>query len=292
MMKLALTSIAMAFNTHCAFAYDVLASDALCGRGSGAFMADTSLPVDAAFLAGLLQTDARVVARYLDYFPATEHRSTEPDEPDPQIRKESRVGKTIRQHEIAALRAFAMDLVLVFQHHNDDARSFAMQPSRGYSDGMRALDLVKALGLHSPTGGVIYFGVDQDFVGPKGHKSFPHSDNVLRYFDAVAEAFLARNSPSRIGVYGSGYACEQVIGRLRSKFPSVAGYCWLSNAAGHWGSAAIRDVFDQAPKSLATEAAPVVLAQHREGTCEGLNRPVDFSVRRPGVTDVGAFSLR
>lgn len=294
-LNLTLGVLAICLSGTAGKSFDVIDSDQLCGPKSKAYMADTSLPLDVSFLMASHRMGVRTFARYLDYFPATENYSTPPDEPDPSKRRESRVGKTITSKEVNAVDAFGMNLLLVFQHHNNKVETFTMRPSRGTSDANRALDLVTETGL--PPGGMIYFGIDMDFVGPPNHAAFPHSKDVYRYFDSIAKTFIAREANRRVGIYGSGYACQEVIARLRKfKYPDgsdLAGYCWLSNATGHWGSDKARKVFDRAPAvSLEQENMPIALAQHREGTCEGLGRAVDFSVRRPGIEDVGAFSLR
>ncbi|WP_102110223.1 glycoside hydrolase domain-containing protein [Oceaniglobus roseus] len=221
-------------------------SSDFCKPGSGVDMVDTSMIVDDAFLSAMRDIGVTTIARYYD---------TE-DETIP--------GKRLRPEEPALIKSYGMSLVVVFQHNNNKAETFNDWERRGPADAAEALKL--AAQFRQPPNGAIYFGVDGDFVGPGA--AF-HTDDVIRYFEAINDTFDRAGVSYPVGVYGSGETCATLFAE------QLAGFCWLSHSHGFTGTPA------------ALEGGWYDIEQFLPTECGG--REVDFNRLREGVTAFGQW---
>jgi hypothetical protein len=119
-------------------------------------------------------------------------------------------GKTLRRGERDLIFRNNVKVAVVFQHHNDLLGTFTLE--RGQVDADRSLVLARE--NLQPRGSAIYFGVDGPWKDPDEIAS------VKAYFNAL-KARLA-DSGFRIGVYGSGLMCRQIISA------GLAELCWLA----------------------------------------------------------------
>ena len=210
-----------------------------CSNPGRARAADTSNPLTARFLKAIQRKGVTTIARYYDY----------PDETLP--------GKTLTLAERDLVAARGMSLLVVFQHHNDQLASFT--PERGAADAARALEL--AAKLRQPKGSAVYFGVDGSW------SSTVDQAKVLAYFRA-ANTRLA-GSGYRVGVYGSGLTCQEIVAA------SQASLCWLANPRSWPGHDA------------AVASGAWAIRQGGQTMCGGLY--VDFDRLNAALPDVGQF---
>ncbi len=230
------------------FAENGASSEQYCFPNSGVHMVDSSMQVTEQFLDEMVSVGVDTVARYYDH----------PNETLP--------GKTLTTLEQGLLARRGLKTLVVFQHNNNQARTFVEWRRRGPQDALRALEL--ATNFSQPDGSAIYFGVDQDFVGSvPGYKFY--NDEVRGYFEKINETFEARGAKFRVGVYGSG----ECLRLLHSE--GLASLRWLSHSRGFVGS------------KRALESGGFDIAQLLDGRCGG--REVDFNVRREAKLDVGQF---
>ena len=201
---------------------------------------DTSGQVTTRFLKNIRHSGVTTIARYYDH----------PDETLP--------GKTLSAAELKRIAARHLNVIVVFQHHNDQLASFTAD--RGRADGLRSLELA---GMHhQPAGSAIYFGVDGSWSQPT------ELAGILGYFQAVKDALAG--SGYRVGVYGGGLVCKRVIGS------GLADLCWLSNARSWPG-------YDEA-----MSAGAWAIRQESPVHCGG--RDLDFDHLNPAIPDVGQFT--
>jgi hypothetical protein len=226
-------------------------SSEYCKLNSGVEFVDTSIPVSEDFLTKMKQVGVAIVGRYYDY----------PDETIPL--------KRLRKAELKLLEDKAMNVVVVFQHWNNKAKTFIDWKSRGPGDANEALKL--AADFKQPDGSAIYFGVDADLVGKSSKKYKFYTAEVLAYFGEINRIFKEKSVNYKIGVYGSGAACKE----LRSS--GLVTYCWLSHSHGFYGT-------KQALADMAYD-----IEQYLPGVC---HHDIDFGKLKPGVTDIGQFPAK
>ncbi|MGZ8368277.1 MAG: glycoside hydrolase domain-containing protein, partial [Rhodoplanes sp.] len=121
-------------------------------------------------------------------------------------------GKTLRRQERDLIIANGFHIAVVFQHNNNKFASFT--PLRGRQDAKRSL--VLAAENAQPKGSAIYFGVDG------GWRTAGEIANIKAYFTAVQAGLGGKGY--RIGVYGSGLVCKELLQ------DGLAELCWLANA--------------------------------------------------------------
>jgi hypothetical protein len=165
-----------------------------CHSNSGAVAVDLSQPVTDGFLKKMKSIGVLTIIRYYDYEPPTLPH------------------KTLHQREHDLILSHGFSIAVVFQHHNDQFASFT--PERGKRDAERSLEL--AAENSQPKGEVVYFGVD----GSWGTEA--ELDKFRSYFRAARDV-LASND-YKIGVYGSGRVCQDLLNK------NLAQFCWLANA--------------------------------------------------------------
>jgi hypothetical protein len=119
-------------------------------------------------------------------------------------------GKTLRRGERDVIVMSGMKMGVVFQHRNNKFASFSAL--RGRQDAERSLIL--AAENSQPRGSAIYFGVD----GP-WNTSYELA-NITAYFQEVNARLVG--SGYRIGVYGSGLVCNELVNS------GLAELCWLA----------------------------------------------------------------
>jgi hypothetical protein len=168
-----------------------------CVKDSRIAAVDLSAPVDQNFLNQMRASGINTIIRYYDHA------------------NETLPGKTLTRTERDLILANGFKIAVVFQHHNDQLTSFT--ELRGRRDAERALDLAQA--NSQQRGSAIYFGVD----GP-WYRDYELT-NIVNYF-SEARARLAGAS-YRIGVYGSGLACDMLSRN------GLADLCWLA-APSSW----------------------------------------------------------
>jgi hypothetical protein len=206
----------------------------------GAYQAvDLSAPVDQKFLDVMRQLRVNTVIRYYDQTNET-------------IR-----GKTLKPAEVDLLARNGFDVLVVFQHNNNQLASFTA--ARGTSDATRSLALAAANG--QAKGSAIYFGVDGGWTAAKDLAA------IQGYFAKASP--LVRAGGFKVGAYGSGLVCSKLLGS------GLVDFCWLSNAKG----------WPQYQAFLATNQWTMV--QHLPQDCGGKN--VDFNVVNADLRDLGAF---
>ena len=192
----------LAVVTTAALSADALASGSHrsqdhCHAGSGVFAADTSQPVTPAFLKKMHQVGVRTIIRYFDH------------------KNETFRGKTLTFEERMEIAEAGFQLLVVFQHWGQRISSFR-DHTRGKADAIRALTLAHSVG--QPVGSAIYFAVDGPWSSPSDMA------DIVRYFTDVRRTVAMRGNLYRIGVYGSGHVCSEILDQ------GLADYCWLANA--------------------------------------------------------------
>ncbi|HET7717922.1 MAG TPA: glycoside hydrolase domain-containing protein [Bauldia sp.] len=168
-----------------------------CRPRSGVYAADTSQPVTPAFLKKMRQVGVRTIIRYFDH------------------KNETFRGKTLTFEERMQIAEAGFNLLVVFQHWGQRISTFRDQ-TRGKTDAIRALALAHDVG--QPVGSAIYFAVDGPWSSPKD------TADIVRYFTDVRRTVAMRGNLYRIGVYGSGHICSEILDR------GLADFCWLANA--------------------------------------------------------------
>jgi Domain of unknown function (DUF1906) len=218
-----------------------------CGTTGFAVAADLAEHVDAAFLEKMRSIEVKTIFRYYDH----------PNETLP--------GKTLHRAEKDLILKYGFSLGVVFQHWNDRFTSFTVE--RGRIDAERSLALARENGQSENS--AIYFGVDG------GWESNTEVAAIKGYFSAASP--LVTDGGFRIGVYGSGRICKEIISS------GLASICWLANATG-WPD--YRSYYSSNAWSLAQQV-PV--------DCVG--KQVDFNIgnpaiRNPDMMDYGQFGGR
>lgn len=210
-----------------------------CSKDGGAAAVDLSYPVNASFLKKIKNIGVTTIIRYYDY------------------KNETIKGKTLKPAERDLILRNGLKIAVVFQHHNDQFASFTAQ--RGKGDAARSLELAK---MHSqPTGSAIYFGVDGEW------KTESELDNIKTYFRNAGEQLSG--SGYRVGVYGSGLVCEQLL------TDGLASLCWLANAKSWPGY----DDYYNSKKWSLVQTLPT--------NCAGRN--IDFNFVNESMSDFGQF---
>ena len=197
-----------------------LASTVICEKGKGYVAIDASEQLSEDFLRQIKALQIDNVIRYYDWS------------------NETLPGKTLTTRELRLIAKLDMNVAVVFQHHNDCLCTFTTK-GRGTKDARRALELARA--FSQPAGSAIYFGVDgvdAQFLSLLRGTGMPSGETEARkfvqrfvrpYFEEVSQTMKA--SGYKIGVYGSGLVCSQLLdGKL-------ADYCWLANATSWPGYA-------------------------------------------------------
>jgi peptidoglycan hydrolase-like protein with peptidoglycan-binding domain len=156
---------------------------------------DTSTPLTAATAATLVGAGYTTVGRYL----------TNP--------AGGSLNKKIQDGELDIIFGAGLSVFAIYQTTGNLACYFNY--GRGLSDGANAHVAAIGYGFRNDT--VIYFGVDFD---PTDAQINPC---ITEYFHGVRDAFEARGSAYRVGVYGTRNVCQQV---------STTGYAGLSFVAG------------------------------------------------------------
>ena len=218
-----------------------------CGAIGPVVAADLAEHVDAAFLERMRSVGVKTIFRYYDH------------------QDETLPGKTLHRGEKDLILKYGFSLGVVFQHWNDRFSSFTVE--RGRADAERSLVLARENGQTENS--AIYFGVDG------GWESNTEVAAIKGYFRAASP--LVTNGGFRVGVYGSGRICKEIIG---SGFASI---CWLANSTG-WPD--YRSYYSSNAWSLAQQV-PV--------DCGG--KQVDFNIgnpaiRNPDIMDYGQFGGR
>jgi Domain of unknown function (DUF1906) len=129
--------------------------------------------------------------------------------------------------EAQLLSSRGLNIVAVWESHSSEPSHFSY--ASGFSDATAAYAEARAVG--QPAGSAIYFAVDFN----------AHSwdlEAIDNYFRGVAAGLAAANGGAplyTVGVYGSGFVCEDVKAR------GLAGYSWLSNSISWDGAGSYDD---------------------------------------------------
>jgi hypothetical protein len=210
-----------------------------CAANSGATAVDLSDRVDLKFLEEMRRVGVKTIIRYYDH------------------ENETIARKTLRRKERDLIIANGFNIAVVFQHNNDKFASFTS--ARGRQDAERSLLL--AAENSQPKGSAIYFGVDG------GWKQAGELANIKEYFKAVRARL--EGTGYRIGVYGSGLICRNLING------GLAELCWLASAKW-WPQ--YNDYYNTGKWKL-LQMLPV--------ECGGRN--VDFNLSNTADPDYGQF---
>jgi hypothetical protein len=241
-----------------------VASTAICEKGKGYIAIDASEQLGEEFLRQLKAVGIGNVIRYYDWS------------------NETLPGKTLTARELGLIAKLEMSVAVVFQHHNDCLCTF-MTKGRGRQDARRALELART--FSQPAGSAIYFGVDgvdAQFLSllrgtgipsgePEAHKFVQRF--VRPYFEQVAQIMKA--SGYKIGVYGSGLVCSQLLDAR------LVDYCWLANATGWPGYAD----FEASKRWVLKQHLPT-----RKANCFGVE--VDLNSGSAAEVDFGQWRPR
>ena len=130
--------------------------------------------------------------------------------------------KILTRLEADALASAGIRVWVTYQNRQDRAADFTRE--KGLAAASDAIEYAQNV-IHQPLGTGIYFSVDFDAT-PKHYQQ-----NILPYFNAVSEVFASKQNPYRIGVYGSGAVCKDL---LAAKLVSLT---WLSQSTGFRGTA-------------------------------------------------------
>jgi hypothetical protein len=231
--------VAAVLCTACMASFSAFAGQKYCAPNSGAIAVDVSEPVTDAFLDEMKRVGVSTVIRYYDYDPPTLPK------------------KTLRRQEHDQIVSHGFNIAVVFQHHNDRLTSFT--PERGRNDAERSLALAEENA--QPKSGLIYFGVDNDW------NTESELRNIRAYFQAVNDTLAPKNY--RVGVYGSGRVCRDIIDK------GLAQMCWLSQSTG----------FSDYQSYYLTQKWR--LAQAMPENCGGIN--VDFNIPNGTDSNFGQF---
>jgi glycoside hydrolase-like protein len=217
-----------------------------CVTSGGATAVDTSNPpVSQRFLDKMKDVGVKTIIRYYDH-----------EKGGPLNERETIPGKTLRRKERDLIIKNGFDIVVVFQHNNDKLSSFTS--TRGRQDAERSLALASE--NLQPRRSAIYFGVDGDWS---------HLENIKSYFRALKKVLDQKGY--RIGVYGSGLVCKQLIQ------DGLAQLCWLAGSRSWPG---YKQYLDGTNWRLLQLLPPDV-------TCGG--QEVDFNIRNRRYLDYGQF---
>jgi hypothetical protein len=200
---------------------------------------DLSMPIDQKFLDAMKRLRVNTVIRYYDHTNET-------------IR-----GKTLKQSEVDLLARNGFDIMVVFQHNNNNIASFTT--ARGTADATRSVALAAQYKQHR--GSAIYFGVDG------GWSSTEHLNAIKIYFGKAGP--IVRAAGFKIGAYASGLVCTELLKA------GLADYCWLANAKGWPGY----------QKFLASRQWTMV--QQLPKVCGG--KEGDFNVVNSDMRELGQF---
>jgi hypothetical protein len=148
-------------------------------------------------LAGL---GVRVIVRYYA-------EAAQPEVPDKQLTKE----------EADAILGAGLSLAVVYQYYSNQKAN--IHAARGLSDGQVSLE--RAATFNQPRGSAVYFGIDGDWPDKTA--------DIRAYFEAVNG--VLKPAGYRVGVYGSGATCAQVLDA------GLADLAWLAYAPAWSGSA-------------------------------------------------------
>lgn len=164
------------------------------------------------FYDGLKKEGVQTVIRYCDW------------------KNESISGKTPTPQELADIKRNGFHFVCVFQHNNRWARTDGtlyntFNAARGKIDANRSLELYAQWG--APRGAAIYMGVDFDSYTSEQRRL------VKEYFKAAAP--LIRAKGFRVGMYGSGGSCNDLIGEgLIDRSKTGTPLCWIAASSYGW----------------------------------------------------------
>lgn len=201
--------------------------------------ADLASIMDQKFIDEMKRLQVNTVIRYYDHT------------------NETLSGKTLRASELDLVKRNGLDLMVVFQHYNNQITSFTA--ARGTSDANRTLQL--AAQNRQPAGSAIYFGVDG------GWYTAADVTKIKTYFTKAAP--IVRAAGYKMGAYGSGMVCTELLKA------GLTDYCWLSNATGWPGYQA----FHATKQWTMVQKLPV--------KCGG--KDVDFNVVNNEMREIGSW---
>lgn len=76
--------------------------------------------------------------------------------------------------------------------------------------------------IQHPAGTTIFFGVDNDLTGVPDPT--PVINTLKDYFHIIAQEFSQKGAPFKLGVYGSGDVCENIVGAGFATYGWIAGF--------------------------------------------------------------------
>ena len=121
--------------------------------------------------------------------------------------------------------AAGMAIGLVYEH-GKTIQEFTPQEANNAADYCLSRDAgfnpTDAEAIKHPNGTVIYFAVDTDELNAK-------INDIKAYFQIIKDRFTDANAPFVLGVYGSGFVCDQ----LRTP-PLQIKHFWLAGASWGW----------------------------------------------------------
>ena len=110
--------------------------------------------------------------------------------------------KNLTSTELADIFNAGLRVFPIYQEGGNSIEYFATGSEKGKSDGIKAVEAAKSLGI--PTGTVIYFAVDYDFL------DYQVTKYVIPYFSGVFSSVCCSGSGYLVGVYGSRNTCTRV----------------------------------------------------------------------------------
>lgn len=166
--------------------------------------------------------------------------------------------KQLTEAEANAILDAGLSLAIAFQYYNN--RKENIHADRGRADGATVLQRIETFG--QPKGSAVYFGIDGDWPDK--------SADILAYFTEVSAAL--KPAGYRVGVYGSGATCRQVLDA------GLADLSWLAYAPAWSGAASFYN------------SGRWTLFQAGLDTTAASGLRIDTNLIRPGVTDFGQWS--
>ena len=161
--------------------------------------ADMATWINPARAAALVANGYHTVGRYLTNTPV----------PDP-------LDKCLRPGELQTIFDAGLKVFPIFQEGGFELSYFSY--SKGVVAGQRAHDAAKGFGFLPGT--VIYFAVDFDAMDEE------ISDYLIPHFRGIRDAFQARGSEYRVGVYGARNICSRISNQGLAVYSFVSGMSW------------------------------------------------------------------
>jgi Rv2525c-like, glycoside hydrolase-like domain len=170
--------------------------------------------------------------------------------------------KNVTKEERALLHDHGFNLAIVYQYMGRTPGRYTKET--GAKDGKFCIG--RADEIKQPDGSAIYFGIDAD-------TAIHNPEGVLQYFEQVNKAFKGR---FKIGCYGAGTVCDQVLAK------GLVAFTWVPEAPAWNGTRAFMNSGKWTFYQNKTDMT-------KSGLSKGHGIEVDTDIVNPKFDSVGAF---